>query len=328
MASSRESCQHISLGTFSGNSKNNILPRTFELLPVERNARTANTKLIEGNEARVAEDFVGWGNDDSGLNPWTTTTDIKSSRRRKRAGMNGSNKSPAHDRIDRSTSSGISKEGPMRQSESSSPVAGGRIHPPATVSSAILPIKPSPCSSRSARSTSQGSKRRLQTGTDRVWRTGCRPGDGKTSGIAEATGSVRSQDAESSVNIYAHGATSGAEAFLTQAGALIQPELGMPGIADTCGGVILRLSPSERSLDPWDTLFAPLRAMCDIEPSLSRAGMEYRGVIAAVEGVQEIQTHDQTKVSKRLLEFLPAPRRERNFCDAISSQARREQHAL
>lgn len=211
----------------------------------------------------------------------------------------------------------------MRRSENSSPVANGRIHPTATVSAAILPIKSSPCSLRSARSTSQGSKRRLQTGTDRVWSTGCRPGDGITSGIAEATGSVRSQDAESSVNIYAHGATSGAEAFLTQAGALVQPELGMPGIADARGGVILRLSPSERSLDPWDTLFAPLRAMCDIEPSLSRAGMEYRGVISAVEGVHEIKTHDQTKVRKCLLEFLPAPRRRRKFCDAS-----RRKHAV
>lgn len=70
-----------------------------------------------------------------------------------------------------------------------------------------------------------------------------------------------------------------------------------PGIADSCGGVVLRLTPGERSIEPWGNTLAPLRAMCDIDPSLSRAGMEYRGVIHAVEGVKEMKFHHQIKVN-------------------------------
>lgn len=79
-------------------------------------------------------------------------------------------------------------------------------------------------------------------------------------------------------------------------GRKFKPELGWPSVTDTCGGVILRLSPTERPLDPWDHLVAPLRAMCDIDPSLSRAGIACRSVIPAVEGAQEIMSHDQAKV--------------------------------
>lgn len=71
---------------------------------------------------------------------------------------------------------------------------------------------------------------------------------------------------------------------------------GHPAIADTCGGIVLRLNPAERSLEPWGTTLAPLRAMCDIEPSISRAGIEYRGVMHAVEGAQEMKVHHKAKV--------------------------------
>lgn len=71
---------------------------------------------------------------------------------------------------------------------------------------------------------------------------------------------------------------------------------GHPALADTCGGIVLRLNPAERSLEPWGTTLAPLRAMCDIERSISRAGIEYRGVMHAVEGAQEMKIHYKTKV--------------------------------
>lgn len=73
-------------------------------------------------------------------------------------------------------------------------------------------------------------------------------------------------------------------------------KLEYPRIADTCGGIVLRLTPAERSLEPWGSTLAPLRAMCDIEPSLSRAGIEYRGVIHAVDGAQELKSHHKAKV--------------------------------
>ncbi|CAM9317796.1 unnamed protein product, partial [Hapterophycus canaliculatus] len=75
-------------------------------------------------------------------------------------------------------------------------------------------------------------------------------------------------------------------------------ELGYPRIADACGGIVLRLTPAERSLEPWGSTLAPLRAMCDIEPSLSRAGIEYRGVIHAVEGAHERKSHQAAKHKK------------------------------
>lgn len=80
-------------------------------------------------------------------------------------------------------------------------------------------------------------------------------------------------------------------------GSLAESKLCYPSVADTCGGVILRLTAGERSLEPWGTSLAPLRAMCDIDPSLSRAGQEYRGVIHAVEGAQDLRSHQQIKVS-------------------------------
>lgn len=72
---------------------------------------------------------------------------------------------------------------------------------------------------------------------------------------------------------------------------------GYPGIADTCGGIRLRLTPGERSLEPWDSTLAPLRAMCDVDPSLSRAGIEHRVAVHGVEGAQELKSHYKVKVS-------------------------------
>lgn len=77
-----------------------------------------------------------------------------------------------------------------------------------------------------------------------------------------------------------------------------KPGLGYPAIAGACGGIVLRLSPAERSLEPWSSAVSPLRAMCDIEPSLSRAGLECRGVINAVEAAQEMKSQDRAKVRK------------------------------
>ncbi|CAM9815537.1 unnamed protein product, partial [Laminaria digitata] len=74
-----------------------------------------------------------------------------------------------------------------------------------------------------------------------------------------------------------------------------KPGLEYPDIAGACGGIILRLSPVERSLEPWSNVISPLRAMCDIEPSLSRAGLECRGVINAVEAAQEIKSQGRAK---------------------------------
>lgn len=78
------------------------------------------------------------------------------------------------------------------------------------------------------------------------------------------------------------------------------PSLGRPlprpAIADSCGGVVVRLNASERTLGPWDNRVAPLRAMCDIDPSLSRAGLTYRGVIHAVDGAQDTMAHEEIKV--------------------------------
>lgn len=37
--------------------------------------------------------------------------------------------------------------------------------------------------------------------------------------------------------------------------------------------------------------------MCDIDPSLSRAGIEYRGVIHAVDGAQELKSYHLIKVN-------------------------------
>lgn len=71
-----------------------------------------------------------------------------------------------------------------------------------------------------------------------------------------------------------------------------------PGIAGACGGIVLRLNPAERSLEPWSSAVTPFRAMCDIEPSLSRAGLECRGVINAVEAAQEMKLQDRAKVRK------------------------------
>lgn len=71
---------------------------------------------------------------------------------------------------------------------------------------------------------------------------------------------------------------------------------GYPAVADTCGGIVLRMTPAERSLEPWGTTLAPLRAICDIEPSLSRAGIEYRGVIHAVGGAQEMKSRHEINV--------------------------------
>lgn len=314
-AASREVCQQIAPGKLSGNAKDNVVPPAGLLLPVEHCPRPATTKPVKGDRACVTRDFVDWGDDDSGLNPWTTTS--RNTRRRKREGIHGSSKNLVLDRTDRSTSFGVPTEGATRQSENSnnsSPGAGGRIHPPATAfATTVLPMKSSPCSLRLLRGPSQGSKRSLQTGKEHTRNTSEPRGNEKTYGTAEATELIRSQDGESSVDIHAHaaaseagvgaeaGAGAGAGVFLTQTGALMQPGLGMPDVADTCGGVVLRLCPSERSLDPWDTLVAPVRAMCDIEPSLSRAGMEYRSAISAVEEAQEIKTKNQTKVSKYLL---------------------------
>lgn len=80
-------------------------------------------------------------------------------------------------------------------------------------------------------------------------------------------------------------------------GVLAGSKLRYPDIADTCGGVVLRLTPGERSLEPWGTTLAPLRAICDIDPSLSRAGIEYRGVIHAVDGAQELKSYQIVKVN-------------------------------
>ncbi|CAM9228659.1 unnamed protein product, partial [Pylaiella littoralis] len=73
---------------------------------------------------------------------------------------------------------------------------------------------------------------------------------------------------------------------------------GHPALADSCGGIVLRLSPAERSLEPWSTTLAPLRAMCDIDPSLSRAGIDYRSVMHAVEGAQEMKSLHTVKQKK------------------------------
>ena len=74
--------------------------------------------------------------------------------------------------------------------------------------------------------------------------------------------------------------------------------MGYPGIPGACGGIVLRLSPEERSLEPWSNAVTPFRAICDIEPSLSRAGLECRGVINAVEAARETKSQDRAKVRK------------------------------
>lgn len=78
----------------------------------------------------------------------------------------------------------------------------------------------------------------------------------------------------------------------------VQSSVVYPRIADAHGGVSLRLNPAERSLEPWGTALAPMRAMCDIDPSLSRAGIVYRDVIHAVEGAQKMKTCHKAKVRR------------------------------
>ncbi|CAM9305199.1 unnamed protein product, partial [Ectocarpus fasciculatus] len=78
----------------------------------------------------------------------------------------------------------------------------------------------------------------------------------------------------------------------------VQSSAVYPRIADAHGGVSLRLNPAERSLEPWGTALAPMRAMCDIDPSLSRSGIVYRDVIPAVEGAQKMKTCHKAKIKK------------------------------
>ncbi|CAM9350898.1 unnamed protein product, partial [Ectocarpus sp. 4 AP-2014] len=78
----------------------------------------------------------------------------------------------------------------------------------------------------------------------------------------------------------------------------MQSSVVYPRIPDAHGGVSLRLNPAERSLAPWGTALAPMRAMCDIDPSLSRAGIVYRDVIHAVEGAQKMKTCHKAKTRR------------------------------
>ncbi|CAB1096040.1 unnamed protein product [Ectocarpus sp. CCAP 1310/34] len=79
----------------------------------------------------------------------------------------------------------------------------------------------------------------------------------------------------------------------------VQSSVVYPRIPDAHGWVSLRLNPAERSLEPWGTALAPMRAMCDIDPSLSRAGIVYRNVIHAVEGAQKMKTCHKAKVGQQ-----------------------------
>lgn len=163
-------------------------------------------------------------------------------------------------------------------------------------SSVIHAVKSAPALLKSRRSgqrnvpLSQGKRKAQQHGTDDPLAMLTKCGTFITAAISSSqTENSTDFDASHSGNDRM-GATPGGKALV------MKPRLGLPSVADACGGVVLRLSPSERPLDPWDYFFAPLRAICDIEASLSRAGTEYRGVIPAVAEGQELMSQNQLKV--------------------------------
>lgn len=69
--------------------------------------------------------------------------------------------------------------------------------------------------------------------------------------------------------------------------------------ADRCDRIALRRHSGERSLDTWHPVLTPIRVISDIEPSLSRAGVEYRGAIQAAGEAREMMSQGQAKVRDR-----------------------------
>lgn len=256
-----------------------------------------------GDDGEECE-FTGWGRDDSGLNPWKPGPRRRNGERKKGVLANSASV--------------------LCCSSRDSTVPPSLPNPPAiTVSAPILPVRSAPASSKarasrgSGRSQGSSGKRTKQAGTTTTTTTaGEQPAVYREKNLQRESGKA-AEDGVSShgppcASYYCTGSSSAghntddgalhpSSGASAQAGVLSAANVGrpaLPGVADNCGGIILRMSPAERPLEPWDTTVAPLRAMCDIEPSLSRAGIEYRGIIHAVEGAQEAKALARKKVWK------------------------------
>ena len=286
------------------------------LLAGPTGARASEQPLISGEDAGAHDDFGDGGRNESGVNARTC-----GSRGRGFANHDGAD-GVLYLNTDRRTC----------KSSTTSEVAnfdrGGTrcILAPGSKSSigplVILPVRSAPASRRPRAAKSavgmprsmldtQGDKKTAKQcarsrGTQRAktaqqyTHSSKQPrGDGDASenddvGIAGFSGGEHDTDGEY------YGTLPGSEcAPLAPPGSSINtPGLGYPGIVGACGGIVLRLTPAERSLEPWSSVVSPLRAMCDIEPSLSRAGLECREVINAVEAAQEMKSQDRAKVRK------------------------------
>lgn len=275
---------------------------------IEGESRNAFRHPLREEDVCSKDSCGGWSRDDSGLNKAVTA-------RNQTPGTteDGGNRKRINVSI---VPLGSLEEGPSIGSGSTN--TGGASGEPATVkSSRILPVRSAPVSWRPLAATSSsgvlsrnGSKRVSQVHEKYVQHRKTHKqkmvdatASVATGGVAEGVaatvaGGWGSAVTQSNANGTVDDARAGHDGEERKPHSLLaESRLGYPSIADTCGGIVLRLTPGERSLEPWGTTLAPLRAMCDIEPSLSRAGIEYRGVIHAVEGAQELKSHHQIKVN-------------------------------
>lgn len=222
--------------------------------------------------------------DSSGLNPWGGASSQQSV-------VNGNNQDSGSRPVRSASRASVGERAIMNTK---------RLAIAHDASSARMPyvihaVKSAPTVLKSRRSSrrsvlSQGSSKSQQHDTDA-------PPTVQTKCGTFLTAAMSSSRTENSADLdTSHGSNDRMGAMPAGKALVMKPGIGLPSVADTCGGVVIRLSPSERPLDPWDHLIAPLRAICDIEASLSRAGIEYRGVIPAVAEGQELMSHDQLKV--------------------------------
>lgn len=256
------------------------------VIDMAQTSANGDNECVEGN-------FVGKEQDNLGLNPSTF------GHRCWRKGKAGSRRG-VHSTVDRWASfASLDSRASVCSGSTVLPTPNSQI---ASALSAIHPVRSAPVPLRSRVSTARNMLR--SSGEHKQDTIVLQPlsNDGQqfyaeANFVATARGSdTHASAAENSGDsMNATGAGNG-DVSAQMTGPLAQSKLTFPGVADACGGIILRLSPAERPLDPWNTKSAPLRAMCDIEPSLSRAGITYRGVIHAVEAAQEFRSHDKIKV--------------------------------
>lgn len=241
-------------------------------------------RQITEEERCARGDFTGWGQDKSGLNPWVST------KRRDQANLNPN----------QSTVLGVLNDG-------TNVCLGSRILPACSSSirmppSAILPVRSTPASLKylaaSTRTLCRDGSMRIgyEKKTEATSSKNPQYAHEEKKSAASAAGDISSPPGIESVDKVCSALVGDNGAVEKTARPFAQSEVEFPGIPGSFGGISLRLSPEERPLEPWHSTITPLRAMCDVDRSLSRAGIEYRGVIHAVDMAQEMQSYDQVKV--------------------------------